>query len=173
MAEPLYIPDRHRMATHILAVWDHLELMDLDPADLRDTPRGPCLAYYADVESIEDLVESAVPAPACVDAEVPTEVVLARYVAAAREQWLSVSRTRDVPNPAEEMRWLKTAVWTYRVLTDRWPILDVHISRRVRGGNVSVREICEETDRLFRLIKVELDQQLETRWWEDRLPKSA
>ena len=97
MAEPLYIPDRHRMATHILAVWDHLELMGVDPADLRDTPRGPCLAYYADGESIEDLIESAVPAPACVDADVPTEVVLAEYVAAAREQWLSVSRTRDAP----------------------------------------------------------------------------
>ena len=70
---PVFVSEQNRVATHILAVWDHFEEMGADWDDLRDTPRGPCVAYYADAESIEDLVESAVPAPPWVDPDVPSE----------------------------------------------------------------------------------------------------
>jgi hypothetical protein len=166
--EPTYVPEQDRVATHLLAVWDRLEEMDVDEESLRDTPRGPCVAFYTDVEALEALIESAAPAPAWINAEVPTELVVAEFVIAAREDYLDAYPLHEGPRLADEVLWLRTAIWTHRMLTDRWPILETNPPEEPDDEPEVLEEIRRETDGLFRIMREELREQRRSRWWERR-----
>ncbi len=173
MEKPVYVPDHKRLATHVLAIWDHFDQLDWSDSDFRETPRGRCIAYYADAESIEDLVESAVPAPAWVNPEIPTEIVIAECLISICDQARS-HRERDSAGSREnELKFLKSAVWMHRMLTNAWPILNIHISPQTSLDSLPIDKLREETDRLMGEIKTELNRQLDSPWWNNRLRISA
>ena len=171
LAEPTYFPEHDRTATHVLAVWDRLDEMGLDPECFRQTEEGPCVAYYADAESIEDLIESAVPAPQWIDADVPTEIVVTESVVASWRQLSAARASNAVPSASEEIHWLTTAIWTYRMLTNCWPVLNIHIPHSARGELAPAANIRAETNRLFDMIETELAAQKQSEWWKRSLPR--
>lgn len=126
------------------------------------TSRGPCVAFYANRETLEDLMESAVPAPDGVDPGIPTELMLARLVYGAYVE-------RHACAPDAEIRWLHTAVWIHRILTDRWPILKVSLGSLEIADAVQRARIREETAQLFSLIRSNIEEQERTCWWKRRV----
>lgn len=173
MEKPVYVPDQKRPATHVLAIWDRFEEMDTEACGFRQTPRGRCVAYYADAAAIEDLIESAVPAPAWIDAEMPLEVALADCLASIWDQAHFGGHPGGGHTRGEALRCLKAAVWVHRMLTDGWPILELVIPAGASVESLPAERIRAETHRLMGVIRSELVRQFESRWWEERLRKSA
>ena len=165
LAEPRFVEELQREVSHVLAVWDRFDEMGLRDEHLQQTARGPCVAFYTDADSIEDLLESAVPAPSWVDSDVPSEVAMAQCVLAGRTQFESECMGRDEPNPDNDRNWLRMAVWTYRMLSGCWPILGLRLSQ-VGVDRASSTEVRRETNRVFGAIQAQLDEQLNQRWWE-------
>jgi hypothetical protein len=65
---------------------------------------------------------------------------------------------------------LRTAVWTYRTLTDGWPILKIRVDP---AAPLPAAVLHDEANRLFEMVRDELAEQMHTRWWESRIQTSA
>ena len=168
LAVPDYIHEEGRVATHVVAVWDSFEQMDLLTDSFQETSRGRCVAFYANRESLEDLMESAVPAPDGVDARIPSELMLARLVYGDYvERQARAADGDDMPLDTQ-IRWLHTAVWIHRVLTDRWPILGVCLGSPDISDPAQAAKIRQETERLFSVIRSNIEEQKRTCWWTRR-----
>ena len=169
LASPEYIPEQGRMATHVVAVWDHFEQMNLVGDCFQNTPRGQCVAFYANRESLEDLVESAVPAPQGIDPRIPSELMLAKLVHGSYTEMRAKALDDEAMSPEAEVRWLHTAIWIHRVLTERWPVLGTPFDSVANTTPKKSSHISQETEQLFRIIKFSIDEQERSCWWERRV----
>ncbi len=157
LPEPLVSSDGSKTGTHVLAVWSHHDQLDVPPEVIRDTPRGPCVPFYADAEAIRQLVESEAPAPNWIDAEEDTAAALARCLRAAH-------RRAERPGfggreTGGARAWLEAAVWTYRQATGAWPILNIDVDVVLVSERFPNEIIQREAHRVFHLAEQAIARQ--------------
>jgi hypothetical protein len=153
MRQPVVLDGGARKGTHVLAVWNRLDEMDLQPGALRETPRGPCVPFYADAKSIRNLIESDVPAPLWIDADMEPATALAECMIAAQADAKAPRLGDTFCTHGNAGAWLRAAVWTYRSATGHWPILHINVARVLREAQFPAELLRGESDRLFSLAK--------------------
>jgi hypothetical protein len=152
----VHVDECDKTATHLLAVWDRLDEMSVSASDLRETARGTCVVFLADVPAIERLLESPAPRPAWLGPDAEDAQGLAASLAGLHAQWVSPYGTPTEPSVSCDLEWLTAAVLSYHQVTGEWPVLQIDVPHVLNESPFPADRLRAEAGRVFAELRLHL-----------------